>query len=186
MTETPPQPPRSTFVTVVGWIFTALSGFNTLIAMLQTVMVLLVFSRPEVEQALQKMPSDMPPIFAFMFRHMWVMPLALLLVSAFTLACSIGLIRRWNWARLGFAGIMVLGVVWNLIGVVGQFFMYSFMQGEMQRQFQNMPGQPPDMRAFMIASAVFALGFSVLFGWIAKRLLSAPIAAEFRRERLDE
>jgi hypothetical protein len=182
MTETPQ---RSTFVTVVGWIFTGLSGFATLTAILQTVMFQVIFDHPEIKQGLQKMPPEMPAIYGVMFRHMGVISLAFLLVSAFTLVSSIGLIRRWNWARLCFAGIMMLGVLWNVIGLVTQFFAFSFMQDQMQREFQNMPGGAPDMRAFMIGAmvmnAVFIIGFSVLLGWIAKRLLSAPIAAEFRR-----
>jgi hypothetical protein len=40
-----------------------------------------------------------------------------------------------------------------------------------------------DMRPFFLAvtvmSAVFSLGFGVLFGWIAKRLLSPEVVAEF-------
>jgi hypothetical protein len=31
-----------------------------------------------------------------------------------------------------------------------------------------------------VFSAVFALGFSVLYGWLIKRLISPSIVAEFR------
>jgi hypothetical protein len=74
---------------------------------------------------------------------------------------------------------MVLGIVWNLGGLVLQFTMFSSMQDN----FANAPGAP-DMKAVFIAFAVvgvlFALAFSGLFGWIATRLLSPAIAAEFK------
>jgi hypothetical protein len=58
------------------------------------------------------------------------------------------------------------------------------MFSEMQGSFANVQGAP-DMRGFFIAmavvSVVMALGFSGLFGWIAKRLLSPAIVAEFKQ-----
>ena len=39
---------RSTFVTVVAWVFIVLSGFGTLISLLQNLMIQTVFTSPEV------------------------------------------------------------------------------------------------------------------------------------------
>jgi hypothetical protein len=114
------------------------------------------------------------------FGHFQLFLLAFLLISSFTLVSSIGLLKRWNWARLCFVGLMLIGIVWQLSGLGFQFSMFS----SMQQQFSPAaaPGAP-DLRPFIVAIAVvstlFALGLSVLFGWIARRLLSAPIAAEF-------
>ena len=184
MTETPK---RSSFVTVLAWIFIALSGFGTFIGIVQNVLVQTVFL-PAMERAQPSMPPGMPAISVFMFNHLGAIFLAFLLVSAFVLICSIGLLRRWNWARLCFAGIMLLGIVWSVGGVVMQFFMFSSMQNTMQQQLQDMP-DAPDLSYFVmvifVLSAVFSIGFSVLYGWIAKRLLSAPIAAEFRQKSLN-
>jgi hypothetical protein len=174
---------RSTFVTVVAWIFIALSGLSTVISILQNIMVWTLFRSPEVSHAMQApRPPGVPPIAAFMTTHFHLFFLAFLLVSAFTLASSIGLLKRWNWARLCFVGMMVLGIVWNLGGLALQFSMFS----SMQEQFSTIPMQDgPDMQSFLIAMAIvgvlFAIGFSALYGWIAKRLLSPQIAEEFRR-----
>jgi hypothetical protein len=104
-----------------------------------------------------------------------------LVASTVTLASSIGLLRRMNWARWVFVGLMALGIVWNVGGLVLQFGMFSSMQD----RFVTAPGMP-NMRPFFIAvavvSVVFALAFSGLFGWIAARLLSSAVAAEFRRQ----
>ncbi|MDR2016323.1 MAG: hypothetical protein LBP90_01760 [Burkholderiales bacterium] len=165
---------RSTFVTAVAWVFIGLSGFLTIISILQNVMVQIVFRDVEMDQ----IPPDAP----FMANHFQLFFLAFLLVSAFVLISSIGLLRRCNWARLCFVGIMLFGILWNLGGLVVQFIMFSSMRG----QFGEFAAQgAPDMQSFFIAimvgSGLFAVGFSVLFGWIAKRLMSAPIVAEFRR-----
>ena len=172
---------RSTFVTVVAWIFIALSGLGTMISILQNIMIQTMFKGPEMEKALQAPPPPgAPPFATFMAGHFQLIFFSFLIVSAFMLASSIGLLKRKNWARLLFVGLMVLGIVWNLGGLVLQFTMFSSMQDS----FANAPGAP-NMKPFMIGMAVvgviFALGFSGLFGWIAKRLLSPAVAAEFKQ-----
>jgi hypothetical protein len=174
---------RSTFVTVIAWIFIALSGFSTVISILQNIMLYTMFREPQISQAMQAPPPPgMPPAMGFMANHFYLFFLAFLVISAVTLATSIGLLKRLNWARICFVGIMALGILWNLGGLIFQFTMFS----SMHQQFStaNMQGGP-NMQAFFIAMAVvsviFALGFSVLFGWIAKCLLSPAVAAEFRR-----
>jgi hypothetical protein len=97
-----------------------------------------------------------------------------------TLVSAIGLLKRLNWARLCFIGIMALAVLWSLLSLVLQWMMSSFML----EQFAAASGENGiDMRPFFLAvtvmSAVFSLGFGVLFGWIAKRLLSPEVVAEF-------
>lgn len=173
---------QSTFVTVVAWIFIVLSGFGTVIAVLQNVMIQTVFRSPEVAQAMQAPPPGMPPFAAFMATHFQWFFLGFLALSAFTLASSIGLLRRLNWARLCFIGILSLAILWQVTGLVLQFFMFS----SMRQQFSAAAAQGGlDMGPFFIGIAIvsvlFALGAAVLFGWIIKRLLSQAIAAEFRR-----
>lgn len=172
---------RSTFVTVVAWIFIFFSGFGTLISILQNIMIQTVFNTSEIEKALQAPPPPgAPPFVMFLANHFQLFIVAFLVVSAVMLVSSIGLLRRKNWARLIFIGLMILGIVWNLGGLILQFTMFSSMQDS----FVSAPGAP-DMKPFFIASAVvsvlFALGLSGLFGWIAKKLLSPAIASEFKR-----
>jgi len=53
------------------------------------------------------------------------------------------------------------------------------------------PNMPQDFRAqfesmmmgMQVMGAIFALGFSVLFGWIIKRLMSSDVRREFEAPR---
>lgn len=186
MQELPPGSgqPRSSFVTVIAWIFIVISGFTTFISLLQNILINTVFPFEKFQEAKASAPK-MPPMFDFMFDHFRFFFLAFLLVSVVELVCAIGLLRRLNWARLMFVGILALGIVWTVGGLMLQHFMMDSM---MRFQMDTAPSMPPDfeaqMKGMMIAvrvfSALFALGFAVLYAWIIKRLLSPSIAAEFR------
>ena len=113
--------------------------------------------------------------------HVRLFFFAFLVLALTTLGSAVGLLRRRNGARRVFIAILALGILWN----IGGLFFQQTMMSEMQA-FQP-PGAPQDiqqqMRGMMAAtqvfSAIFALGFSVLFGWIIKRLMSPGIVAEF-------
>lgn len=175
---------RSSFVTVLAWIFIVLAGFTTFISVLQNIMINTMFPLDQMRAAKAAAPG-MPPFFDFMFDNIRLFFFAFLVVSAAMCASAIGLLLRRNWARLVFVGILALGIVWNLGGLVLQQLMFDSMM-----KFPAVAGKsaPPDfeaeMRGMMIAmrifSALFALGFSVLYTWLIKRLISPSIAAEFR------
>ncbi|MCR6496750.1 hypothetical protein LJB71_11415 [Thermomonas sp. S9] len=172
---------QSTFVTVVAWIFIALSGFGTAISILQNIMVQTVFRSPEVSQAMQAPPPGAPPFAAFMATHFQWFFLAFLLISAFMLASSIGMLRRRNWARLSFIGLLSLAILWQVGGLALQFSMFSSMREQFSAAGQGGPDMGPFFIAMAVVSVLFAVGFSVLFGWIIKRLLSPAVVAEFIR-----
>lgn len=173
---------QSTFVTVVAWIFIALSGFGTVISILQNIMVQTMFRNPEMSQGMQALPPGAPPFAAFMATHPQWFFLGFLLVSAIMLASSIGLLKRRNWARLSFIGLLSLAILWQVGSLAFQFSMFSSMREQFSASAVH---GGPDMAPFFIAIAVvsvlFAVGFSVLFGWIIKRLLSPAVVAEFVR-----
>jgi len=179
-------PPRSSFVTVVGWIFIVLSGFSTLIGALQNLMIR---SMPfdQLKSPLQdSTATQLPAPARAMFSHFQLLFLATFLLSLLMLISSIGLLRRHNWARLVFIGLLVLGIIYLLGGLfLQQSFMSSFNksfsaaapQDSLFRanahQFESLFMA---MRVFMI---VFSLGVAGVFGWIVARLASAKVRAEF-------
>jgi hypothetical protein len=179
-----PPPIRSSFVTVLGWIFVCLAGFATLIGLLQNLMLQLVFL-PTMQQqmAAQPMPPDMPVPMGWMFGHMLWFFRAILLLSATTLIAASGLLLRRNWGRLLFIGLLGFAIAYQWLGLVFQWwFMGSIRQ--MTQLPPNAPAHFADgMHGFMLAmqvfSALMAIGFSALFGWIIKRLCSAAIRREF-------
>lgn len=175
---------RSTFVTVLAWIFIVLSGFASLISLMQNIMIHTMFRTPEMTQALQAPPPPgTPAIFAHLTTLMPWLFTFFLVMCLITFASSVGLLLRRNWARLVFIGVMVFGILWNVGGLAMQFFVFRTLSD----QFVAVPDMPnaDSMRmtfvVMIIFGLVFALSLSVLFGWIIKRLMSTAIVAEFRR-----
>ena len=178
MTEAPALNPRSTFVTAVAWVFIALAGFSTAIAVLQNVMIALMFPREAMSEASNL--KDVPVFFRFFAAHPQVFFAAFLAASATTFVSAIGLLKRKNWARIVFMAILVLGIAWNLGGLLIMFLAFSPMPpipdhapAEFRSGFETMWKV---MTAFSVA---IALGFAGLFGWIIKRLASVEIKREF-------
>ena len=171
--------PRSTFVNVVGGIFTALTGMCSLMFLVQAVMFHTLFSKPEMQMALSKPPPGMPEYVALLFSHLEFFMGGMLIFNICFLISSIGLLLRKNWARLAFIAMLCLLIAWNLFGFGLQLTIFSSMTA----QFPN--GTDTSTFKIMmvvigIVCGVFAFGFIGLLGWIAKKLLSAPIVAEFQ------
>lgn len=181
---------RSDFVTLLAWVFIGLSGLATLMATFEYMMVNFVMSMGQMQDAMNdaKARGDFPPGAEFMLDHVRQLMAAFFLLSLVTLVASVGLLKRWNWARLLFICLMALGIAWNLAGLFLQRLMMSTVLSSMPMMQPNMP---PDFRAqlesmmtgMQVMGAIFALGFSVLFGWIIKRLMSAEIRREFEVPR---
>ena len=171
---------QSTFVTVLAWIFIALSGLGTFIALLQNIVINTVFPFEQMSSTLTQDPNT-PPMAIFMFEHLRLLFFAFLAVSTATLVVAIGLLRRRNWARLTFVAFLALSIVWNVAGL--------FLQHAMMGSMPPLPKAPPefaqDFQAMasriFIVGVVMSVGFSVLYGWLIKRLLSPQIRAEFVR-----
>ncbi|MBK7143851.1 MAG: DUF2127 domain-containing protein [Xanthomonadales bacterium] len=174
------SPVKSGFITALGWTLVAFSGMGTMVSILQNIMLHTVFGGAGFDRASTSMPPDMPWLFQWMMSNFAVFFALMLGVAVITLIASIGLLLRKNWARVAIIVLMIGSIASQLIGLHAQFS----MMGHMRQPFAAAPGAP-DMGAFFVAmavfSAIFGLGFCVLFGWIAKRLMSPEIAAEFGR-----
>ncbi|MCL2871886.1 MAG: hypothetical protein FWF41_02720 [Betaproteobacteria bacterium] len=140
---------RSTFVTVLAWVFIILSGIIAIVGI----------------DGLQVGPSDRQIDIFGIWCDIQSILLALLLFSAFILITSIGLFKRCNWARLCAIGIMVLFLVYSLFWIVDVFSSSALIF--------------PLGIFFLIIS----LGFFAFFSSAIGKLLSAPIAAEFGKEK---
>lgn len=172
----------SSFVTVVAWIYIAFGGLATFISLMQNIIINTVFPFDQMHDAQVRSGVAMPALFDAIFHHIRLIIFLFFLASLTTFLTAIGLLNRKSWARLVFIGILVLSIAWNVAGLVLQQVMVSSMPT------MNVPNAPADfdtaMQGMMIGirvfSAIFAIGFSVLFGWMIKRLISPAIAAEFR------
>ena len=176
--ETVP-PPRSAFVNTLAWIFIIFAGFATVTGLLQNIMIWTVFPKEQMSLAMQQAEKapHFPPVMQFMFSHFDLFFLCFLLVSVTALVAAIGLLKRKNWARLAFIALMSLGVVWNVAGLAVQF---SLLEQMPELSGQAVPAEfAAMMRIMQVVSVVMVLAFCALFVWLIRKLLSAPIRAEF-------
>lgn len=173
---------RSSFITGLAWTFIVLAGFSVVIAILQNVMLTLMFPEEEFRAALHDMEGTqaMPGLFRFMFENLRLFFMAFLFVSVAMLVSAIGLLKRKNWARLVFVGIMALGVVWNLGGLAMPFMMSSMMPEMPAHPHSDFQDNFELMWNVMIGfSVLIGLVFAGLFAWVIKRLVSEDIKREF-------
>lgn len=178
----PTRPVRSTFVTVLALVFILMSAGGLLMLSLQYVLFYFMLPAEALRQATQD--PLIPPLAAFMFRHLREVLLFMLLSCIATLAISIGLFKRREWARKLFIGLMCLGIVWQLGSIVFQAMLMSDMAGTMgdvppaiAQQFQAM------QYVATIIGGVFGLALAALQAWIIHRLIREPARSEFSRPR---
>ena len=170
-------PLKSTFVTVVAWIFLVLSGFSSFIGVFQNIMIWFFFPRDQMSGAMNDpaVAKATPAAMRLLFGNIHFFFLGFFLMSLFTFITSVGLLRRHEWARKAFIALMFLGIIWNFGSVAFQYTMMGEMTGSLK--------VPADMRTMFVMIEVLtvfaAVAFSALFGWIAKRLMSPAIRAEF-------
>ena len=177
-----PYQQRSTFVSVVAWIFIVLTGFGALIGLMQNIMVHTMFSVPEMKTAMNspEAVSEIPPFARFMFNHFRLFVFLMFAITLFTLITSIGVLKRKNWARRVFIGLLGLSILLLLGSIAAQFF---FFPGSSGFGSEEIPAEMKTMMTFMQVFFAFFYGaIAVILGWIIKKLLSAGIAHEFQRQ----
>lgn len=168
---------RSSFVTTLAWIFIVFGGFASFISLLQNIMFNFFFPLGEMQAFAQS--SQQPWIVKLIFTNLRLYFAGFFVVSVVTLVASVGLLRRRNWARLAFIGLMALGIFWNIGSLLVQQLMFSSISfPDLRPKFSmDVETVATVMQAFSVGMTV---ALSALFGWIIWRLTSKPIAAEFR------
>jgi 4-amino-4-deoxy-L-arabinose transferase-like glycosyltransferase len=118
-----------------------------------------------------------------MFAHFQTLVLLMLVVCSAMLISSIGLLRRRNWARLLFIGLLGLGIMYSIAALVLQQSMMSSFNASLPpdstfrqtgQDFRQMLG------AMRVVMFVVAIGFVGVFAWIIAKLVSPPIRQEFQ------
>ena len=179
------RPARSTFVTVVAWIFIGLDGVAAFVLLMQNILINTVVPFDQIREGMAKAQDAgrLPPYFSSVFEHIGPVLVLLLAYALIKLVAAIGLLNRQNWARLFFTGILAFGILWSIVGIVLQQYFASSMLA-----MPLPPHAPKDFQAIMLGmlivirafSALFAIGFAVLYAWMIRKLLSPAIAAEFK------
>jgi hypothetical protein len=170
---------KSLFINVLAWIFIVIGGFATFISILQNITIHMMFSEETMNTSMSNTgQADHIPAFAkFMFNNFELIFLLFMFFSLAILSSAIALLKRKNWARIFFIVVMSLGIIWNISGLAIQFTIFNSLpevSGEsIPASFQNM------MLIMKTASVIMAIGLSILFGYIIKKLCSRQIRTEF-------
>ncbi|MDX1454585.1 MAG: hypothetical protein R3217_03930 [Gammaproteobacteria bacterium] len=170
--------PRSTFVDVIAWLFIVMAGLAMLIGIAQNIMVWTLFPVFD-EQVTASANAAAQQGSAWMLRFMPYFFLFMLIVFTMTFVAAINLYFRKNWARLLFIGLMVFAIVWQLGGILGMNFVMGAID-DATATTDNMTDSFHRVQQMMkFVSIAIALAFSGLFAWIAWKLNTPVIKAEF-------
>jgi len=185
MSTQPPPLPAAGFVTVLARISLFLAILGVAGSLAQMVLALLL---PDAAVARAAVQPEIPSAVTWLLRHRHALTLASLLLSLLFLAVAWGLLRRREWARLAFIGLLLAAAAANFAGLalIGPFF--DGLQGMFPAQMLD----SPDGRQFLaqmqfnrqvafVTSLLGALGIAALHGWIAWKLCTTPVRAEFGR-----
>lgn len=172
----------ASFVNGLAWSFIGLMAFSTLLAAIQYVS----FAHLAPMETLRALFADaiqlklLPPAILNVLAHMPGICLALFAASLLTLLVSVALLKRKNWARIGFAWIMIATAILHFAGILLPFYLmaeFSALLNDMPPEVRGVVSNVARMLSAM--SMVMGIAFGVAFAWIAKRLFSAEIAREF-------
>lgn len=173
------SPPQSAFVTALAWTSIIVSALSVFVGFFQLVLVNVLFSEDLMQQLRADAPDDpfVQTLATWIPLLPWVFGL-FFVVSAMSLVASIGLLKRREWGRRLFIALLVLGILWNVATFFGQQALMSAMPAVPQDA-----GAPPIedfLGVFRIVSGTMVIALTVLLGWLAKRLMSRGIVAEFK------
>lgn len=168
-------PRPSTFVTVIAWLALLFSGMAAATGLLQSVIVAFLMPAAPIGAS----DSDgLPPFVGFVFSNFLGFVVVLTAIWAATFAFAFGLLRRKEWGRKGFVAILTCwSATTAVIAVLQQTLMSDMFGGARSAE------APAEADAIIfvirIAAALFAVVFAGAFGWLAWRLNSPMIRAEF-------
>ncbi|MET1023161.1 MAG: hypothetical protein ABWX87_02510 [Pseudoxanthomonas sp.] len=186
-----PVPPRDAaqgFVTVLAWLTIALGALGVGTGLLQ-LLPAPGGRDPNIQLLLEALRGGglpLPPMLRWTLAHTLEISLVSLVLSALTLWLGWGLLRRLEWARLGFIVYLVVGTVLTF-GLV--WLLPAMIEQTLSMQFAlQSPGQPlpPELAGMTTVAAVFsgcvAVVFAVLHGGIIWKLCTAAVRAQFNAD----
>ncbi len=180
-----PPPPRTGFVSVLAKITLILAGISVAWSLLQSVGALLL--PDSVVAAAGDADWPLPQGLLWALEHRVALSLALLLLSLLSLATAWGLLKRQEWARLVFIALLLLSAAGNLFSLLLVSQLFDAIIAMYPKEFlSTTDGQ--EFMAQMQASHLMWMGTSVagvlamgaLHVWIAWKLCTAAVRAEFR------
>lgn len=170
---------RSRFVTATAWVFIVLAALACASAVVQNAAVASLL--PGLEPMNGAAP--LPLLTGFLVGYLpWVVGTGLI-ISVATLASSIGLLLRLDWARRTFIGLLCVAIVANLLGlwlqqeVVQSVVSSTLASTPLPTRVQGVFGS--FVTAARVMAGVMTLGVCLLLVWIIRRLRSSGVRQEF-------
>jgi hypothetical protein len=167
---------RSRFVTFVAWAAILLAGIACEWAAIQN-------ATQSSWAALAGEQSSLPWLSGFLLRHStWVFSAAVTLSLA-TLVCAFGLLRRIEWARRVFIGLLAVAIVADLAGLwLQQEFMHVLVDTTLRQAV--LPQAAAEVfggvvTAARVLAALVTLVASVVLAGVIRRLMSPAVKQEF-------
>ncbi len=168
---------RSLFVTFTAWMFIGVALLASLSALVQSAEIASVIPQWRIDSA------GAPLVTGWLLAYLpWVAGAAVA-VSFALLACAVGLLMRFEWARRTAIGLLGLVIALNLGGL---WLQHEVVQALFQMALQRsaLPPQAADVfGGFAAAAQVLAVAITVLccvlLGWAMQRLRSESVRQEF-------
>ena len=167
---------RSRFVTFIAWVFMLLAAFACEWAVIQN-------ATQSSWPALAGDQASLPWLTSQLLRHATWVFLAAIALSLATLVCAVGLLRRIEWARRVFIGLLMVAIAVDLSGLwLQQEFMHLLVDSAL-RQATLTPSAADVFGGVVTAARVLA-GFitlvaSLALAGIIRRLMSPSVRQEF-------
>ena len=167
---------RSRFVNFIAWMFILLGAFACEWAVIQN-------ASQSSWAALTGDQSSLPWLTGLLMRHAtWVFTTAVALSMA-TMVCAFGLLRRIEWARRVFIGLLMVAIVVDLSGLwLQQEFMHLVVDSALRQTALSQSAA--DVFGGVVTTARVLAGFitlvaSVALAGIIRRLMSPAVRQEF-------
>ncbi len=169
--------PQSTFVTIIAWLMIIFSGLSAFVGVLQSIFVAVAMPMPPMSEAdFAGLPAEISSTALLIFQNFTLIVFANTAFSILALVAAIGLLKRREWGRRIVIALFILTAVGVVLIAVAQQAMFQWMLGQDQ-------DLPPDAKSLFltmrIAFVVFAAVIVAAHAWVALRLNSAAIRAEF-------
>lgn len=172
--NTPAPVPRSNFVTVLAWTMIAFGAFGVLMSLMENLLLsLLGFGFDSIVS----LPGPLGAFPVGFFRTVMLFSLGFAVIMTYA---AWALLKRRNWARILFIVLFIVSVVTHVIVVVAIAFGASLMGALPTGDGFLPPEMQSVFRTMAITIAVFMLVMGVGYVWLAYRLGTPAIAAEFK------
>jgi len=166
---------RSRFVNFIAWMFILLAAFACEWAVIQ--------NATQSWTALAVDQASLPWLTGLLMRHAtWVFSAAVALSLA-TMVCAFGLLRRIEWARRVFIGLLMVAIGVDLAGLwLQQEFMHLLVDSALrQATFTQGAAEVVDgvVTTARVLAGLVTLVFSLALAGIIRRLMSPAVKQEF-------